>query len=60
MNPYGHHNKFKHACTFEQVKDNHELALLVVNAYPELIDQVSVRLRGNAKFILEATSDRFN
>lgn len=60
MNPCGHYNKFKYACTFEQVNDNHELALLVMKAYPELIGQVSIRLKSNAKFILEATSDRFN
>lgn len=58
MNPHGHFNKFKYASTYEQVNDNEELALLIVQAYPELIYKVSEGLRANPKFIYEATDER--
>lgn len=55
--PFSHFDRFEFACQFEQINDGHELALLVVKSYPQLITKVSERLRSSGRFILEATSN---
>lgn len=49
-------DRFEFACQFEEINDDHDMALLVIRSYPELITKVSERLRSSGRFILEATS----